>query len=68
MFVPLPWWADVFYVISMPVLGTFAHFYLRFMMHLRSKLQFAQFAKTRRVLLQEIKSERTALKNLIFKD
>lgn len=65
---PIPWWGDVVYVISLPISGTFAHFYLRYMIHIRSKLQFAQFAKTRRSLLNQLKKDREALKNLIFKD
>lgn len=64
----VPWWGDVLYVTTLPLAGTFTHFYLRYMTHIRSKLKFAQFAKTRRTLLVKLKEDRETLKNLIFKD
>jgi hypothetical protein len=52
----------------LPFAGLFAHFFLRYMRHLSSKQQFSRFAKRRRAVFQQLKQQRDALNELIFKD
>lgn len=63
-----PWWGSLIYIGTLPFVGTFAHFFMRYVKHNRSKLRFHKFARNRGLLLSSLKEQRTKLKDLIFKD
>jgi len=60
------WMLLLIYAIALPLTGLFAHFFLRYRRHLRSKRQFSRFAKRRRSVFNQLKMQRDALKELIF--
>lgn len=62
------WWMCLIYLLSLPLFGTFAHFYMRFLKHLYSKQRFSRFAKKRRPIIEQLKVQRQQLKELIFSD
>lgn len=62
------WWQELIYVVSIPLTGIFAHFYVRSYHHLRSKRKFSRFARKRRDFFQEVKEKRDQLKDLIFSE
>lgn len=64
----LTWWQTLIYLASLPLLGTFAHFYMRYMHHLNSKQRFGRFARRRSAILQNLREQREQLKDLIFRD
>ncbi|MNJ86472.1 2-acyl-glycerophospho-ethanolamine acyltransferase [compost metagenome] len=64
----LSWFVVLIYLLSLPLFGTFAHFYMRYMHHLNSKQRFWRFARRRSAILQNLKEQREQLKGLIFRD
>jgi hypothetical protein len=62
------WLQTLLYLASLPLFGTFAHFYMRYMKHLNSKQRFGRFARRRSAILQNLKEQRDQLKDLIFRD
>lgn len=64
----LGWLWTIIYFSAMPVIGMFAHFFLRYIKHLHSKQRFSRFAKRRSLVFQQLKEAREDLKRLIFSD
>ncbi|MDR0801150.1 1-acyl-sn-glycerol-3-phosphate acyltransferase [Fluviicola sp.] len=62
------WFETLVYLVSLPLFGTFAHYYMRYMSHLNSKQRFGRFARRRSTILQNLKEQREQLKELIFRD
>lgn len=62
------WLMLLLYAAALPLTGLFAHFFLRYIRHLLSKQQFSRFAKRRRSVFQQLKTQRDALKELVFND
>lgn len=62
------WLETLLYLASLPLFGTFAHFYMRYMSHLNSKQRFGRFARRRSAILQNLREQREQLKDLIFRD
>lgn len=51
---------------SLPFLGLYAHFYLRYLRHLFSKQHFSHFANARKNLFAALKAKRQALQELLY--
>jgi len=64
----LSWLETLIYLAVLPLFGTFAHFYMRYMHHLNSKQRFGRFARRRSSILQNLREQREQLKDLIFRD
>lgn len=64
----LSWLETFIYLAVLPLFGTFAHFYMRYMHHLNSKQRFGRFARRRSAILQNLREQREQLKDLIFRD
>ncbi|AEA42417.1 lysophospholipid acyltransferase family protein [Fluviicola taffensis] len=62
------WLQTLLYLAVLPLFGTFAHFFMRYMKHLNSKQRFGRFAHRRSAILQNLKEQREQLKDLIFRD
>lgn len=62
------WLETIIYMALLPLFGTFAHFYMRYMHHLNSKQRFGRFASRRSAILQNLREQREQLKDLIFRD
>lgn len=62
------WLLLLVYASALPTSGFFAHFFLRYMRHLRSKQQFNRFARHRRTVFFQLKHQRKSLKELILND
>lgn len=56
------------YFILLPFSGMFAHFFVRYVSHMRSKGQFLRFALRSRSIHHQLKRQRIRLKELIFND
>lgn len=67
-FLGFPWWLCLVYVSVLPLLGTFAHFFMRYMKHNASKWRFHRFARSRSEVLEKLRADREHLKSLIFRD
>ena len=64
----LNWLQTLIYLLVVPLFGTFAHYYMRYMHHLNSKQRFGRFARRRSAILQNLREQREQLKDLIFRD
>lgn len=64
----LSWLETLLYLAVLPLFGTFAHYYMRYMSHLNSKQRFGRFARRRSAILQNLREQREQLKDLIFRD
>ena len=62
------WPVLLLYGASLPLTGLFAHFFLKYVRHLLSKQQFSRFARRRKVVFAQLKTQRSELKDLIFND
>lgn len=62
------WTILLLYAGLLPFTGLFAHFFLRYLHHLTSKQHFSRFAKRRRAVFQQLKTQREALNVLVFED
>lgn len=65
-FFQLDWLQLALYIVTLPIFGMFAHFYMRFIKHLNSKLIFNRFAKKRKSNFIALKENREALRRIIF--
>ena len=63
-----PWWLNLIYIATLPLFGLFAHFFLRYIRHNNSKWRFHRFARDKSEIVSQLKSDRKALKELIFND
>lgn len=62
------WFVSGLIIAFFPVLGLFAHFYLRYFHHLEHKQRFSRFARKRSFLFEQLKAERNTLQSVIFED
>jgi len=62
------WLQFLLYAVLLPLTGLFAHFFLKYIRHLLSKQQFSRFARRRKIVFAQLKSQRAQLKELIFND
>lgn len=63
-----PWWLALSYLATLPLFGTFAHFFMRYIRHNNSKWRFHRYARKKSDLVANLKAERESLKHLIFND
>ena len=59
-------WLILVYGCSMPVLGIFAHFYLRYWQHIGSKQRFSRMMRRRKENFVELREKKDQLKHLIL--
>ena len=67
-FFSLNWIGLGVYLVSMPLLGLFAHFFMQYWRHLASKHYFHRFVAERRDVLKSLVDERKLLNELIFNE
>lgn len=62
------WWVNLIYLSSLPLFGTFAHFFMRYIKHNNSKWRFHRIARKKSDLVSNLKQDKESLKRLIFND
>lgn len=65
-FFGFPWWINILYLMSLPLTGLFAYWFMKYLQHLGSKWHYFLLMMDRKEMLEDIKLARLEIKKLFL--